>query len=146
RRGMDAHPLQVNGTRYPAGTFYVRRGGGPRRMRPARTEAPIANVHRSPLGGLAPMPSARGEQRGGVDASLACRPSIDVIPRTERLSRLPRIALYKPWTASMDEGWTRWVFDQHDVPYITLTDSMVNRGRLRDQFDVVLVPDMSLRE
>src|SRR5690606_23865706 len=37
-------------------------------------------------------------------------------------------------------------FDPHDVPYITLTDSMVNRGRLRDQFDVVLVPDMSLRE
>lgn len=146
RRGMDAHPLQVNGTRYPAGTFYVRRGGGPRRMRPATTEAPIANVHRSPLGGLAPMPPARGEQRGGVDASLACRPSIDVIPRTERLSRLPRIALYKPWTASMDEGWTRWVFDQHDVPYITLTDSMVKTGRLRDQFDVVLVPDMSLRE
>ncbi|MFP5356311.1 MAG: hypothetical protein ACLGIK_14380, partial [Gemmatimonadota bacterium] len=69
-----------------------------------------------------------------------------MIPRTERLSRLPRIALYKPWTASMDEGWTRWVFDQHDVPYITLADSMVKTGRLRDQFDVVLVPDMSLRE
>jgi hypothetical protein len=46
----------------------------------------------------------------------------------------------------MDEGWTRWVFDQFGVPYATLTDSGVKAGRLRDQFDVILVPDMSLRE
>jgi ribosomal protein S18 acetylase RimI-like enzyme len=60
--------------------------------------------------------------------------------------RAPRIALYKPWTASMDEGWTRWVFEQHAIPFVSLTDSAVKGGRLRDQFDVVLVPDMSLRD
>jgi zinc carboxypeptidase len=68
-------------------------------------------------------------------------------PRATRpLGRGPRIALYKPWTANMDEGWTRWLFDQFDVPYVTLTDSLVRAGKLRDQFDVVLVSDMSLRE
>ena len=146
RVGTEPHPLQVNGTRYPAGTFYVRRGGGPRGTRPERAAMPVATVRRSPLGGLAPLPPAHGAQRGGVDIALECRPSLDVIPRTERLSRLPRIALYKSWAASMDEGWTRWLFDQHDVPHVTLTDSMVKAGRLRDHFDVVLVPDMSLRE
>src|SRR6185369_10510974 len=27
-----------------------------------------------------------------------------------------RVALYKPWRASMDEGWTRWLFDQYEFP------------------------------
>jgi hypothetical protein len=62
------------------------------------------------------------------------------------LSHLPRIALYKPWTANIDEGWTRWVLEQFGFPYTSVTDSVVKAGRLRDQFDVLLVPDMSLRE
>jgi hypothetical protein len=58
--------------------------------------------------------------------------------------RAPRIALYKPWTANMDEGWTRWVFEQHGVPFTTLTDSMVRAGNLKRRFDVIVVPDMPL--
>jgi hypothetical protein len=46
----------------------------------------------------------------------------------------------------MDEGWTRWIFEPHAIPYTSLTDSAAKAGRLRDQFDVVLVPDMSLRD
>lgn len=84
--------------------------------------------------------------RDSVDRSIACEPSVDVIPRTERLTRAPRIALYKPWTASMDEGWTRWVLEQFSVPYTTVADSSIKAGRLRDDFDVLLVPDMSLRD
>jgi hypothetical protein len=61
------------------------------------------------------------------------------------LRRLPRIGVYKPWTANIDEGWTRWVLEQYGLAYTSLTDSAVRAGRLRDQFDVVLVPDMSLR-
>ena len=29
--------------------------------------------------------------------------------------KAPRIGLYQPWTASMDEGWTRWVIEQYRV-------------------------------
>ena len=48
----------------------------------------------------------------------------------------------------MDEGWTRFVLEEFDVPFVSLTDSMARQGgaRLRDEFDVILVPDMSLRE
>ncbi|MBC7791699.1 MAG: hypothetical protein H7Z74_17265 [Anaerolineae bacterium] len=60
--------------------------------------------------------------------------------------KAPRIAIYKPWTANMDEGWTRWVFDQFRIPFTNITDSLVKAGRLRDRFDVILVPDMRLRE
>jgi hypothetical protein len=62
------------------------------------------------------------------------------------LQPAPRIALYRPWTANMDEGWTRWVFDQFSVPYANVTDSTIRTGRLRDHYDAILVPDMSLRE
>ncbi|GAC1648547.1 MAG: M14 family metallopeptidase [Gemmatimonadaceae bacterium] len=63
-----------------------------------------------------------------------------------RRSRLPRVALYKPWTANIDEGWTRWVFEQFGLPFHTLSDSTAKAGKLRDRFDVVVVPDMSLSE
>ncbi|HEU4563061.1 MAG TPA: M14 metallopeptidase family protein [Gemmatimonadaceae bacterium] len=60
--------------------------------------------------------------------------------------RRSRVALYKPWTGNMDEGWTRWVIEQQGIAYVSLTDSMVKAGRLRDQYDAIIVPDMSLRE
>lgn len=62
------------------------------------------------------------------------------------MTRLPRIALYRSWTASIDEGWTRFLLDQERIPYASLTDSVVKRGKLRDLYDVILVPDMSFRE
>jgi hypothetical protein len=68
------------------------------------------------------------------------------MPQGRMVARAPRVALYKPWTASMDEGWTRWVLEQFGVPFTSLTDPMAKAGRLRDQFDVILVPDMSFRE
>ena len=63
-----------------------------------------------------------------------------------RLTKSVRVALYKPWTASMDEGWTRWLFDQQGVPYANATDSVIKAGNLRANFDVLIIPDMSLRE
>ncbi|MDZ7631355.1 MAG: M14 metallopeptidase family protein [Gemmatimonadaceae bacterium] len=63
-----------------------------------------------------------------------------------RLSKAPRVALYKPWTASMDEGWTRWLFDTEGVPYANVTDSVMKGGNLRAAFDVLIIPDLSLRE
>ena len=62
------------------------------------------------------------------------------------LTRHPRIGLYKSWTASMDEGWTRWVLDDFRIPHVSLTDSVVRAGALRRRFDVIVIPDLSLRE
>jgi len=62
------------------------------------------------------------------------------------LTRLPRVGLYKSWTASMDEGWTRWVMDDFKFPYISFGDSVARAGGLRAKFDVIVIPDLSLRE
>jgi hypothetical protein len=61
-------------------------------------------------------------------------------------SGLPRIGLYKSYDATMDEGWTRWVFDNWKLPYTSLVDSVVRAGKLRDRFDVIVLPDQSPRE
>jgi hypothetical protein len=62
------------------------------------------------------------------------------------LTRIPRVGLYKSWTANMDEGWTRWVMDDFKLPYTSLGDSAIKAGNLRQRFDVIVIPDMSLRE
>ncbi len=54
---------------------------------------------------------------------------------------LPRIGLYQSWVPSMDEGWTRFLFDQNGIPYRRLVDADIRRGNLREQFDVIVLPD-----
>ncbi len=55
--------------------------------------------------------------------------------------KLPRIALYQSWIPSMDEGWTRFLFDQNGIPYTRVVDADIRNGNLNDRFDVVLLPD-----
>jgi len=57
-----------------------------------------------------------------------------------------RLGVYQPWTASMDEGWARWVLEEYNVPYTTLQTSDVRQGGLRDRFDVLLIPHMSAKD
>jgi len=55
--------------------------------------------------------------------------------------RMPRIGLYGPWTGSIDEGWTRWLFEQYGITYTTVRDSDLKKGALRQRFDVLVLPD-----
>ena len=61
-------------------------------------------------------------------------------------STAPHIGLYKSYDASMDEGWTRWVFDNWKVPYTSIVDSVMRAGQLHDRFDVIVLPDQAPRE
>jgi hypothetical protein len=58
----------------------------------------------------------------------------------------PRVGLYRSYAAAMDEGWTRWVFDSWKVPYISLVDSVARAGKLKEKFDVIVLPDQSPTE
>ena len=62
------------------------------------------------------------------------------------LGDAPRIGLYKSYKAAIDEGWTRWVFDNWKVPYSSVVDSVVRAGKLKDHFDVIILPDQSPQE
>lgn len=52
-----------------------------------------------------------------------------------------RVGLYQNYLASMDEGWTRWVFDQYRFPYTSLKQAEVRAGNLRAKYDVIILPD-----
>ena len=67
---------------------------------------------------------------------------------TGQASVRSRIALYKPWRASMDEGWTRWLLDDYGFSYTTITNADFQAGGLGDRFDVIMLasdsPDLLL--
>jgi len=54
-----------------------------------------------------------------------------------------RIGLYRSYATSMDEGWTRWIFDVHKVPYTSVVDRDLRAGNLNARFDVIILPDQS---
>jgi len=56
-----------------------------------------------------------------------------------------RLGLYKPWVASMDEGWTRWLLEEYGFPYQTLLDADIRKGGLRETFDVIVLPDNRMK-
>jgi hypothetical protein len=57
----------------------------------------------------------------------------------------PRIGLYKSWVANMDEGWTRWILEQHGFAHKTLADAEIRAGDLHEKFEVIILPDQAAR-
>jgi hypothetical protein len=51
-----------------------------------------------------------------------------------------RIALHRPWVETTDEGWTRWLLEQYEFTFSTVTDADIRGGDLRDRFDVIVLP------
>jgi hypothetical protein len=76
------------------------------------------------------------------DLGLDAR-GVDASPRGLRL-RKPRLGVYQSWVPSMDEGWTRFVFE-HDVgvDYVTVHDADLVRPDLAKRFDALLLPDLA---
>jgi Zinc carboxypeptidase len=83
----------------------------------------------------------RGPVRGNAagDTSGSSLPGWRA-PRVEA-----RVALYKSHVPSMDEGWTRWVLEQHKVGFSSLSDAEARAGNLRAKFDAIIIPDQSAR-
>ena len=57
-----------------------------------------------------------------------------------------RIAMFQNWAPSMDEGWTRWVFDQYHIPYTMITAKDIGAGNLKSRFDAIILPDQNARQ
>jgi hypothetical protein len=71
-------------------------------------------------------------------------PTIEVAeaPDATRAISAQRIGLFKPWVASMDEGWTRWVLEQYDFPMVNFTNEQIRSGEFTEAVDVLLFPDV----
>jgi hypothetical protein len=54
------------------------------------------------------------------------------------LKTSPKIGLYKGSAPSMDEGWTRFVFDTFQIPFTSVSDTDIRSGRLN--YDSIILP------
>jgi hypothetical protein len=118
-KGGDVHRTEdgfsAGGKSYPPGTFVVS----------------SRNVSASLMSDLA-------EELFLTVGATGSRPSVE----TRKISK-PRVALYKSWTASMDEGWTRWLLEQYEFPFENIADAEVRAGELASNYDVLIIPSMS---
>jgi hypothetical protein len=69
--------------------------------------------------------------------------AVPSVPAGAELLRAPRVGLYKPWNASMDEGWTRFVLEQYGFEPKTLDNKAVRAGGLNAAFDAIVLPDVT---
>ena len=84
---------------------------------PAAELAELAAAHHAPVKPLTEAPSD---------------PLLEITPA--------RVGLYKPWAASMDEGWTRFLLEQYGFPLVSLDNESIRSGALAERIDVLVLP------
>ncbi len=79
------------------------------------------------------------------------RKTLNLEPNKEAFAKLPnplksnpKIGLYKGFTASSDEGWTRFVFDTFQIPYKSVSDAEFRANNLN--YDALVLPSDSENE
>jgi hypothetical protein len=112
---VSGEPVRVEGAQLPAGTLVLE--GDPTVL--AGIEARAVRDGFDAWRTSGPVPRSAGGRQG-----------------------LRGIGLYRSWTASMDEGWTRWVFERFGIPYESFTDAAIRSGALRN-VDVLVIPSLS---
>jgi hypothetical protein len=152
--GFDTHPLAA-AIVPPRGTIS---GAGPAlAIDPAENNA-FRAVNRAWTAGAA-VRFAPGRADGGRSAAGGRYVITGLAPNTQselveslalRAERTPvagvgiakpRIGLYRPWTASMDEGWTRWLLEQYAFEFVNLYNVDFRGAPLRDRVDVLILAD-----
>jgi Zinc carboxypeptidase len=104
-----------------------------------RTRVAVTGIGRDTVEPIARELSLTVTADNGRPASDEISTSIDI--------RTPRVGMYYPWTGgNVDEGWTRWVLEQYEFPVESLHNADIREGRLRQRFDVIILPDQSPRE
>ncbi len=93
---------------------------------------------------------AAGERLDAIEADV-----IEIGLEAVRVSESPseglvqvkpvRLGVYQPWTASMDEGWTRWVLEKYEFAYSTVHDADIRAGGLKARYDAILLADIRAR-
>ncbi len=112
KAGVDVQrvplPLTESGEEYPAGMFYVPASQDSKKLEKAAKESHL---------NLIPVDKAPE--------------AVDVKPL--------KVAMYQRyWGGNMDEGWTRWLLEQFEFEYTTVTDKEVNEGL--EDYDVLILP------
>ena len=106
--------VKMNGKSFPAGSFFISGEGN------------FANQ-------LVNIAESEGVNFTAVTSKL----KVDI----STLGKI-KIGLYKSWGPNMDEGWTRWVLEQHNFDLDTLHDEDIRTKDLT-QYSTIILPDES---
>jgi len=78
---------------------------------------------------------------------LAKELSLEIIGISERPTiqthdlRKVKVGMYKSWVPSADEGWTRLILEKYEFPYTSIFDADIRAGNLKENYDVIILPD-----
>ncbi len=106
-------PFAVAGFTHPAGMFFI-----PRKPTTLPVLQKIAADIGTPFRG---SPEAPGKQ------AVVVKPM--------------RIGLWDRYGGSMPSGWTRWILEQFEFPFELVFAPELDRGKLREKFDVIILVD-----
>ncbi len=94
-----------------------------------------------PAAGSARTVLERGARELGVPVTAVAK-----APAGEALKLKPiRIGLYDQYGGSMPSGWTRWLFEQYEMPFERVFAPALDSGDLKAKFDVIVFPDGAIR-
>jgi len=103
----------------------------------AQVHVDTAHGGRFVIGGLPDAAGRRLVESLALQAGRGAATGMD-LPR-------PRLALYQPWSPSMDAGWTQWLFENYGFEAATLRPADVKAGALAQRFDVIVIADENTR-
>jgi hypothetical protein len=57
-----------------------------------------------------------------------------------------RVGLYRPWSPSIDEGWTRWILENYGFEPKSIYNADMRSANLHSRYDVIVLPDLSSKQ
>ena len=154
-----AAPITANGTTYPVGSYIVSTvqpfGGYAKTMLERQKYPNLFDYPGGPPKRPYDVTAHTLPLLFGVDVAAITTPvsmSTSLVPAVAEPryavsglsdTKARRIGIYRSYNSSMDEGWTRWVFDVNRIAYTTIFDKDVRAGSLGDRFDVIILPDQA---
>jgi hypothetical protein len=106
-------PFVASGVTWPAGTFFI-----PRQP----TTLPLL-------------------QKIAAEVGTSFQGSADAPGKQAVVVEKVRIALWDRYGGSMPSGWARWILEQFEFPYQVVYPPELDKGKLRDKYDVIILVD-----
>lgn len=76
----------------------------------------------------------------GIEARAAAR-----VTETTAALKAARVAVYQPWQANMDAGWTEWLLEDFGFPITNIRNDAIRAGQLEARFDAIVIAEMGTR-
>ncbi|MBI5280494.1 MAG: hypothetical protein HY858_02340 [Candidatus Solibacter usitatus] len=99
------------------------------------------------------LPFQMGVQFDRIDQPIDIRTEAvaDIVPSAPPASwfpnggaQRPRVALYSPYTANIDTGWTQWVLDYFHIDHSLVRNDEIRAGALRRKYDAIILAQQSM--